>query len=188
MKTLFFQLLVFAIPATLAAIAHMFVVKSNFLPALTYPLDFNLTYRNKRIFGNNKTFRGLVAMAFLSVPAAYLLYWLTQHVPSVSKYNIIQFEQYHWALIGLIIGLAYVVAELPNSFVKRQQQITEGSRGNLLNIMVDQVDSPIGCMLALLPFAHITSQFFVAGIAFYLLLHMSINFLLYILKVRKNPI
>jgi hypothetical protein len=182
------KLLVFAIPATLAAVLHMVVVKFNLLGKLKYPLDFNLTYNGKRIFGDSKTFRGLFAMVILSILSSYFLYWLTITFDTIAELNIIDFVATSPLIIGVAFGLGYVLAELPNSFVKRQLEIVEGKRGNVLNIIIDQIDSPIGCMLAIIPFSRMSISFFLTGVVFFLFLHMFINVMLYLAGLRKNPL
>ncbi|MBS4012909.1 MAG: CDP-archaeol synthase [Bacteroidetes bacterium] len=185
---LILKLLVFAIPPTISAILHMVVVKYNWFSILNYPLDFYKKIGNKRIFGNSKTFRGLLAMVILSVPSTYLLYWLTKNYESIYSLNIINFETFSPLVIGIAYGLGYVIAELPNSFAKRISGIEEGKPGKYYNVMIDQADSPIGCMLALWAFSDMNIMFFIAGTFFYLALHMFFNVLLYSIGLRKNPL
>ncbi len=182
------KLLVFAIPPTIAAILHMIVVKFNLFSRLNYPLDFYRKAGGKRIFGNSKTFRGLLAMVVLSIPATYFLHWLTVNYQSISSLNIIDFETYSPALVGIAYGLGYVIAELPNSFAKRMLGIDEGKPGKFYNVMIDQADSPVGCMLALIIFSDMNLLFFIAGTFFYLGLHMFFNVLLFSVGLRKNPL
>lgn len=182
------KLLVFAIPAATAAILHMVVVKLNLFSALKYPLDFNYTYNGKRIFGDSKTFRGLFAMLVLSILSTYLFRWLTVVSEKIYELNIIDFNSASPVAIGVAFGFGYVLAELPNSFVKRQLGVEEGKRGSFLNVIIDQIDSPIGCMLAVIPFSGMSVSFFISGIVFFLFLHMFINVMLYLAGLRKNPL
>jgi len=53
---------------------------------------------------------------------------------------------------GAICGASYVVAELPNSFIKRRLGIAPGARAvrrGRLQYLVDQADSVAGCLIAL---------------------------------------
>jgi len=185
---LILKLLIFAIPVTFAGILHMISVKLNILCVLKYPLDFKKTYRQQRIFGDNKTFRGLFLMIVYSIIGTYLLKYLDTNYESIHKLSILDFHKYSADFYGIIFGFAYTIAELPNSFVKRQKQIKEGTSPNIINILIDQVDSPIGCLIAIYPFSNMTILFFVSGIFFFLLLHLFINFLLYVLGLRKNSL
>jgi len=185
---LILKLLVFAIPVTFAAIAHMVVVRFDLFAWLNHPLDLGRTFRGKRIFGHSKTFRGVVMMVLLSMAGVALLWWLMAWFPGLRKYNILDFERYAALFYGLLYGLGYTLAELPNSFAKRQMGIVEGKRGSWLNILIDQADSPIGCLLILWPFAHMDGVFLLAGSVFYLFLHLLFNVMLYLAGLRKNPL
>lgn len=180
------KLLVFAIPPAIAAILHMVVVKINLFPALKYPLDCYKTINTKRLFGNSKTFRGVVFMIVFSIIASYFLFWLTNISYEINRLNIIDFGSYSPLIIGAAFGAGYVLAELPNSFFKRMIGIEEGKRGSFINVMIDQADSPIGCMLAVWAFSDMSLELFIAGSVFYLFLHMFFNVLLYLVGLRKN--
>jgi hypothetical protein len=181
-------LLIFAIPATFAAILHMVVIRLGWFETLSYPLDFRRTWKGRRIFGDSKTFRGLAAMVVFSIAGSYLLYFLVNTYPAWAALNVLEFDRYSPAFYGVLYGLGYVVAELPNSFYKRRRGIPEGKRGTLLNILIDQADSPAGCLVFILPFSGMDARFFWIGILFYLFLHMFFNFVLYLSGLRKNPL
>lgn len=185
---LLIQLLVFAIPVIFAAILHMVVIRLKILEWLNRPIDLGGTYRGKRIFGNSKTFRGVVVMVVLSMAGVSLLWWLLAWFPGMTKYNILDLERYPIPLLGALYGLGYTLAELPNSFAKRQAGIPEGKRGSLLNILIDQADSPLGCLLILYPFSAMDIRFLIAGAFFYLFLHLFFNVMLYLARLRKNPL
>jgi hypothetical protein len=185
---LILKLLVFAIPVAFAAILHMIAIKVNFLSFLKIPLDFGRKYNGKRIFGNHKTIRGVILMMAFSVVGMLLLKYLVETYTSVSQLNIIDFNRYSVLFYGVLFGLGYTLAELPNSFYKRRANIEEGKRGNVLNILIDQFDSPFGCLLTLAPFTNMSLTFFVVGAFFYLFLHLFFNFALYILHLRTNPL
>jgi hypothetical protein len=185
---LILQLLVFAIPVTFAAIVHMVVVRLRMLEWLNHPLDLGKRFRGERIFGDSKTFRGILVMVMMSMAGVALLWWLLVWFPGLQHYNILDFGQYSTIFYGLLYGLGYTLAELPNSFAKRQAGIPEGKRGSWLNILIDQADSPIGCLLILWPFTGIDVVFMLAGSVFYLFLHLFFNVMLYLAGLRKNPL
>jgi hypothetical protein len=60
--------------------------------------------------------------------------------------------------VGAICGIAYVMAELPNSFAKRRLGIAPGTsaaRARTAQYIVDQVDSVMGCVVAIRAFYRI---------------------------------
>jgi hypothetical protein len=185
---LILQLLVFSIPAGIGAILHMLAVKYDLFPSLKIPIDMHQSYKGQRIFGNSKTWRGVILMVLFSIIGSYLLVYLLYIYPGLAAYNIIDFNEHSPVFYGCLFGLAYTLAELPNSFYKRRKGIDEGKRGHIINILVDQADSPIGCMVLLAPFCDISLMFFITGCFFYLLLHLFFNVLLYSIGIRKNPL
>jgi hypothetical protein len=120
--------------------------------ALALPLDFGLTLRGRRLFGENKTVRGFVVM----VPAAAMAFATLSILvgggnPEAPRLWTLSPLQY--ALLGGWAGLGFMAGELPNSFVKRQLGIGPGdaSRGRafLVQLVVDRLDSGIGMLTAL---------------------------------------
>jgi hypothetical protein len=80
------------------------------------------TFRGRRIFGDNKTLRGAIVMTtgvtvFACLLAEVPAYWssLPEGIQHGGPF-----------VFGLLLGLGAVVAELPNSFLKRQLDIGSG--------------------------------------------------------------
>ncbi len=125
------------IPIVVGGVAHMFFVTHNWLPALKTPI-------NTRLFGENKTWRGVVVMPLVTIPGAWLLLQLLSCMPD-SLELALQNISFVW--LGLLLGLGYVIMELPNSLMKRQMGIAAGEtpvRSKYLFIMIDQWDSALG--------------------------------------------
>ena len=184
---LFWELLLITPPVILAAVFHMLVVKKNWFSALSYPLDHGQSFRGKRIFGDNKTYRGIVVMLIASIFFTYLHeLWISNSV-QLQSYNLLDFESYNFIFYGLLFGLGYVLGELPNSFVKRQAGIAAGKSPGLLSRIVDQLDSITLIMFLLVIFSDFSWTHFVLGIFFFGFLHLGINYLLYQIGLRKEP-
>jgi CDP-2,3-bis-(O-geranylgeranyl)-sn-glycerol synthase len=127
------------LPAIAGGAAHIAVIKLGLLPALTrVPLDLGLRLRGRRVFGDNKTLRGLLVM-----PTATALFSMLQGAPGVAGVDPLA-----W---GLALGCGYILGELPNSFVKRQLGVAPGAaaRGTLGGVfwVVDQLDGLLGALL-----------------------------------------
>ena len=187
MMKLILELLLVASPVILAAIFHMVVVRYDWLSVATYPLDHKMTFRSRRIFGDNKTYRGVLVMIITSVALTYLYAFLVSRFSSIANLNLLDFETHSPLVYGMIYGFGYVIGELPNSFAKRQLGITEGKSTSFIQRLVDQLDSVIAILLLLLAFSNFTWKHFWSGIIFYGLLHLAINYLLYLLNLRKEP-
>jgi len=181
------QLLFTASPVIFAAIFHMIVVKQNWLRKLCFPLDHYKTYQNHRIFGNHKTYRGLVIMVLAAVFFTYILYRLLNFFPVLQVYNLLDMQHYSFVFYGFLFGFGYVVGELPNSFIKRRLEVKEGKTSSFWMRIIDQIDSVFIIMLLLVAFSHFTWKHFIVGVFFYGLLHAAINYLLFLVGLRKEP-
>ena len=100
----------FIIPGIIGNVAHMFVVKKDLLSFLAKPVSTAL-------FGKNKTFRGFI---FLPVAIGTVCLLNSFLLGPFSTDYLSDF------LIGVGLGLAYMLAELPNSFIKRKRGIAPG--------------------------------------------------------------
>jgi hypothetical protein len=134
-----------------APILHAPVLALDLFKPLKVPLDFGATIGGRRIFGDNKTWRGAIFMVIGPALAAVLLTrWpayrdaLPDAVSSASP-----------VLWGALVGLGVVVGELPNSFLKRRLGIAPGTQRRdavgVALIVLDQADLVPGVWLCLAP-------------------------------------
>jgi len=183
---IFLELLLFALPVIFAAIFHMVVVKFNAFSFLNYPLDHNMQWQQKPIFGKNKTYRGLFVMIVFSIFFTYIYKVLIDNFLVFSTYNLLDFQRYSFLFYGFIYGAGYIIAELPNSFIKRRIGTKEGKSTSIIMVLFDQLDSVIGITLLFIPFSGFTMKHFFIGILFFGLLHIIINYLLFLAGLRKE--
>jgi len=175
-----------ATPVIFAAIFHMFVVKMKWFEYLTYPLDHHKTFHKKRVFGQNKTYRGLIVMIVASIFFSYIYFLLVNNFPKFQQYNLLNNSTYSFIFYGFIFGFGYIIGELPNSFYKRQLSVIEGKSSTIIMHFIDQIDSVFSVMLLLVAFSSFTWKHFFIGVFFYGLIHIIINYLLYLLGLRKE--
>jgi hypothetical protein len=149
----FTRALSFTSPLLVGLIAHGLCIKYGLLAAMARPIDAGRTFRGRRLLGQNKTFRGVLAVA-AGTAIGFLLRafmggtallepeapWLSQ--PSIGT-----------ALFGFLVGAAAMLSELPNSFAKRQLGIRPGEQGaravGVIFYVVDQIDLLLGVCLVL---------------------------------------
>lgn len=151
--TLVLQLLWLALPVIAAGLVHLAVLKLDLLPGLRrLPIDGGATFRGKRLFGDNKTWRGAFVTITTMTVAAWALAGL--HECCWQLPTLVPFAETHPALWGLLLGTGYIAGELPNSFLKRQLDIGPGESGTGFAgrtfWVIDQVDSLIGMLVAVL--------------------------------------
>jgi CDP-diglyceride synthetase len=152
--TLLLQLLWLALPIIAAGLVHLAVMKLDLMPGLRWlPLDGGRTFRGKRLFGDNKTWRGAVVTVGTMTIASWGMAQL--HACCWSLPILAPFAETHPVLWGLLLGTGYIVGELPNSFAKRQLGISPGAAGQgaagRAFWVVDQLDSLAGMLLFIAP-------------------------------------
>ncbi len=180
------------VPVILAGILNMLFVKTPLYSRAKRPIDGGKTLRDgKRLFGGNKTWAGFFGMTAANALTQLLWGSVCLNMPEMCPlYTRFENTPLFNLAAGAATGFAYVLFELPNSFVKRRLDIPEGKtvggvKGRVFFI-VDQVDSLFGvaAVYALL-FPVSVRQYFL-----YILLgavtHIAVNSLLYALKIRKN--
>jgi CDP-diglyceride synthetase len=152
--TLVLQLLWLALPIIAAGLVHLAVMKLDLWPALRrLPIDGGRTFRGRRLFGDNKTWRGAVVTIATTTLAAWGLAQL--HECCWPLPTLVPFAEDHPLLWGLLLGTGYIVGELPNSFAKRQLGISPGDAGHgaagRVFWVIDQLDSLVGMLVIIAP-------------------------------------
>ena len=150
----------------------MVFVKLPILKAWQIPIDSGKTLKDgKRIFGNNKTWKGFFGMIILTALSAWL-FW----------HNTFQYSY----LCGAWLGFAYVLSELPNSFIKRRLNIGAGKSSGVIQTFFNQADSVIGCILFMPLFYPLTLIEAIGLLIIATATHYIFNVLLYFLKLREQ--
>jgi CDP-diglyceride synthetase len=164
------------VPLLFSGSLHMAFVRKDWLPALRRPL-------NPQLFGPNKTWRGFVVM----IPGV----WLGQAIEPLLSNPTTSLRAASGVLLGLSLGLAYMLAELPNSYIKRRLGIEAGmlpTKNKLLFAFIDQADSAVGCAIA---YRLLLGAPWATVIILSLLgpfVHLLANLTLYALGLRRRPI
>jgi CDP-2,3-bis-(O-geranylgeranyl)-sn-glycerol synthase len=142
-------------------------------------MDFGRNFVDgKRIFGNNKTFRG------------FFFGWGVGFGVGLVEGLVFGFESFP-VLFALLIPLGALLGDLTGAFIKRRIGIAPGG---LLPI-VDQVDFVVGAVVFSLPLAFtgwqlgVTTFWQVAVTALLITppIHLFTNFLAYKMNLKKNP-
>ena len=177
----------------LAGIVNSIFCKSNILNSLKKPLDFNKKIKGKRIFGDNKTWKGLIGYIFFNI-LFMVLVGIIYKACNIEKLNFFYINYNNTLLfnilVGALLGLFYALFELPNSFMKRRLDIKPGKtiKGpkKYFFIFLDQADSVFGVALVVWMFYPIGLKVYLLYILVGAVTHLLINMLLYALHLRKN--
>jgi hypothetical protein len=139
-------------PILIAGLVHVAVITRDIAPALARPIDAGRRWRGHPLLGRNKTWRGFVVMpaaAAITIAAQQALATRSPHIAGLAP---LKHAAPPAGVVGAICGAAYVLAELPNSFVKRRLGIAPGRstpRARAVQYVVDQLDSVVGCAVAI---------------------------------------
>jgi len=182
-------------PPILAGILNMAWVKKPVLRRLARPIDDGRTMRDgRRIFGDNKTWKGLLGMVVLSALAGLALGALERGTAAetLNLFYRDHLNTHAWSsLVGTLLGLGYTLAELPNSFLKRRLGISPGrppaGAAKVAFILGDQADSVLGCAIILALVVGISAALFGAIIVVGAVTHLVLNLALYAFHLRRNP-
>ena len=170
-----------AVPVVVAALVHVIVLKLRWLESLRIPLDGGATWRGRRIFGDNKTVRGAVVMIGVSALVALL-----QGIFRIPWLEYIDYQETNPLVIGTLLGLGFVVGELPNSFIKRQLDVPPGGHGGIWHALADQLDSVIGALVIIsivwIPPLRVWVIAMVLGTG----LHMGVNGIFVLLGIKRS--
>ena len=178
----------------LGGILNMLFVKTNFYKKYKYPIDCNRKFRDgKRIFGDNKTWIGIVSMIVCCILSQVFIGFICNAFNINNHNQIYRFYENkvgYNVLSGFLFGFMYMLFELPNSFIKRRLDIECGKTNtNIIGklfFVIDQIDSLIGVMLILVIFAKISWKQYFAYIFIGGFTHIMVNLFLYKIKVRRN--
>lgn len=130
------------LPLIISNVLHMLVIKKDVFPVLKRPIS-------STVFGKNKTWRGFVFVALVN--GLLLFLWNC----------IVDFQLQLPFLTGCVLGFAYMLFELPNSFLKRKLGIQAGEKASsnkLLFMLIDKTDSAFGVSLVYFLLGNISFQ------------------------------
>ena len=169
---------------------HGFFIKYNILPLLCRPLDRGRKFRGKRIFGDNKTWRG-VAVVSLGTAIGFGLQSLLLHrIAAVRSVELFDYAFFKSVTLGLAVGVAAMLSELPNSFIKRQFEIAPGTAAKgwkaVIFYVYDQIDFLLGAWLVLAIVIPVTAGRVLLSSGLLLVAHQLMSSVGYMLGMRRT--
>jgi hypothetical protein len=150
-------------------------IKFGWLRALATPIDRKALFRNRPLFGGNKTYRGILAVA-LGSAAGFTLQSLAPELqpPAFRALPLLALIS-----LGFTLWAAAMLSELLNSFLKRQLDLAPGAAGGgpgrLFFYVFDQVDFLLGAWLVAWPWVAPTLPRVFWSILFVLVVHQVIS-------------
>ena len=173
-------------PLFLGLVFHGLCIKFGWLRALAIPIDRGARLRGRPLFGANKTYRGILAVA-LGAAAGYGLQSLA---PALQPPALRALSTLGATAFGFALGAAAMLSELLNSVVKRQLDVAPGAPGRGSGAAVfyvfDQVDFLLGAWLVAWPWIAPTVPRVLWSALFVLVVHQVISGLGAFLGMRAS--
>jgi CDP-2,3-bis-(O-geranylgeranyl)-sn-glycerol synthase len=176
------------LPAVGGALVHAVVLARDLMRRLKRPLDGGARLGGRRLFGDNKTWRGAVVLipsiAVTTVLLSHWGWWWSRLPRDLRDHGALPY--------GLLLGLGVVVGELPNSFLKRRLGIEPGTQrrsatGVLLTIY-DQADFVPVVWLLLLPLWAMAPWQAALAFAVVTVVHLGVGVIGYAIGARESPL
>jgi CDP-2,3-bis-(O-geranylgeranyl)-sn-glycerol synthase len=137
---------------SIAGTLHVLWLRSLLSQRFMWPVDCGLMFRGRRLFGANKRLRGFMVQPPASAASFALVAALRDTMPAFISGGLWPLSTFQYAGLGLACGGAFMLAELPNSFCKRQLDIAPGHAPvrrwlRWVVLVVDRLDSVLGVLV-----------------------------------------
>lgn len=166
-------LLLFA-PAGIANVVPVLVAKAPVLRNWEAPMDFGRSFRGTRIFGDHKTWRGLITGVIGGTLFGLAVYQVNDFDKSLGIFLV----------MSAVVSTGALFGDAIKSFFKRRIKVAPGKAW----FPLDQVDYIIGGLLCLLPFGVLTWPIVINIILLYFGLHILSSYIGYLLGLKSSPI
>ena len=173
------QLIWLFLPAGIANMAA--AISAKILPKWSQPIDFGRNFRGQRIFGDHKTWRGLIfgtiggGLIFLLQKYLYNNYLCFQQI------DIVDYEQLN-IFFGLVVGFGALCGDLIKSFFKRRVNIPAGKSW----FPFDQIDWVIGAMVLGLFFVNLSWGQILITLFLGITIHLLAKVFAYLLGIERQ--
>jgi CDP-archaeol synthase len=176
-------------PLLLGLAFHGLCLKFGWLAWLGRPIDAGVTLRGRRLLGDNKTYRGVVAVA-VGTAAGVGLQVLLYRAGMVRGAGLLPYANPSVVGLGLALGAAAMLGELPNSALKRQLGIAPGEAGGAITgsvfYVLDQIDMLLGVWLVLGFAVRVTAWRVAWSVVFLFITHQILTVVGYQLGMRAT--
>lgn len=175
----------FFLPAGIANMTPIIVAQVPALQHFKAPLDGGLQYRKKRIFGDHKTWRGLLSGVVVAILVIWLQYLLFRHEAWARTVSVpLSYGSAKILWLGFLLGLGALLGDALESFLKRQYNVAAGDSW----FPFDQLDYIIGGLLLATIYVRLPAPDYGWIIVIWFGMHMAFSYFGYALKLKDKPI
>lgn len=175
------QSLYFFLPAYSANLSASLSRKIKLLKFLEKPVDFGKSLQGYPIFGNHKTWRGIIFGSLVGTLVAVLQKWLYLSLDIFKKLSLIDYLNLNILLLGFLLSFGALFGDLLFAFFKRRRGIKPGDPW----IPFDQINFVIGGFCFVTPYLILPLKIWITLLFFTFFLHILANQLGYFLKLQK---
>lgn len=165
----------FFLPAGIANAAPLFASRIPWVRRYDQPMDFGKSWKGKRIFGNNKTWRGFIFGTLMGGVTSLLVSYF--FIPNSA-------DPWYTFLIGASLGAGALAGDAVESFFKRRRGISSGKSW----FPFDQIDYIIGGLVFVYPLTLIPLVLMAGIFVLYFGLHLLFSYIGYLVGFKKYPI
>lgn len=175
----------FFVPAGVANVTPIFVAKVPLLRSWNTPMDFGRSFRGKRIFGANKTWRGLITGTVMAtITLAVQQYLVAQYDWASWLAQGVDYSQLPLLIVGPLFGIGALFGDAIESFFKRQLNIPPGESW----FPFDQIDYILGGMIAVMPFVQLGLAQYLWIVVLWVGVHLVASFIGFKVKLKERPL
>jgi hypothetical protein len=175
-------------PLLVASPLSAVVLRFDLWSRLKRPIDGELIFYGQRLFGDSKTWRGIVVAVIGCIATVCIQKYLLHGRPE--SLAVLDYRETNPFTFGATMGATAMVGELPNSFAKRRLRIAPGKtiRGPLAALFYiwDQVDLLTTAWPALLFWVHPTPRVVVMSFVVGFGLHPLVSAIGYLIGARRS--
>lgn len=176
-----FSCLYFFLPVYLANMAPPVVKNLPFLRNFNAPVDFGLKLRDHYLFGDHKTWRGVICAIIAGTAAVLVQGWLESHFKIFQKISLVDYSDFNLFSLGILMSSGAMAGDLGAAFVKRRLNLEPGQAF----MPWDQTNYVIGCFIFLQPYAHFNRIIWITLFVSTFFLHLLFNRWGYMLGIHK---
>lgn len=184
------------LPVIFAGVANKFFCKSDFLAWVDEPIDGGLKKSDgRRFLGPNKTWKGFWGM--ITLTAFFQIIWglilgIIPHFLSLSLVAAYNNDIFFNLFFGFLLGSAYALCDLPNSFIKRRFNIPAGKEGQgnarWVFIVLDYAVPCVGSIAVIALFSPMTFSYYVGYVFLSGLTAFLLDLLLQVIQTKRKTL
>lgn len=174
----------FFLPAGLANMTPVLTAQIKQLDFLDKPIDFGWSLGKHRIFGDNKTIRGLVTGYLATLVLVLLQIWLYNNWSFVKEYSLLDYNTTNPLIMTAVFTFGALGGDALESFFKRRVGVKPGESW----FPFDQLDWIFGAILLSMLVVDLPVAVYAWAVVWALIFHPFSTFIGWLFGLKDKPI